>query len=89
MQGEPASQLTLGIFYTEGIVVKRNPAQGTRWLRKAAMQGIADAQYYLAICYETGEGVRPNPAKARHWLQLAAAQQHPEATERLSHYPAT
>jgi TPR repeat protein len=54
--------------------VKADPAQGVRWLKKAASQGHDRAQLSLARCYEQGLGVNQDQTEAFKWYTLAARQ---------------
>jgi hypothetical protein len=54
-----------GVASTRGVVlIKKNPAEGVRLLRKAASSGILEATVRLAECYASGNGVRKNPRTA-------------------------
>ena len=47
-QGAPNAQLSLGIAYEEGVIVKQDLEQAAMWYRKAAAFGLEDAKKRLA-----------------------------------------
>ena len=82
-QGHAEAQLTLGgiyttgkvgLIYTPGQVVARDPGEAVRWYRRAAEQGDAEAQQILGIMYAAGRGVAQDDAEALRWQLLAAEQ---------------
>jgi hypothetical protein len=65
-RGDAEAQYLVGMAYTEGREVPRDPAQGIRWLRHAASQRHAEARFALATLYREGRGVPQNlPAAVR------------------------
>lgn len=59
--------------------VPLSPAEGVRWLQKAADLGYAPAQLELARCLARGEGLPVDREKGKHLAILAARQGHLEA----------
>lgn len=53
--------------------------EGYRWLRKAAVLGMADAQYELGRAYAEGRGGLCRPRLSMKWLRSAARQGHSAA----------
>ena len=49
-------------------------AEGLKWYRKSAEQGLALAQYGLALRYGFGLNVPQDTVESYKWLNLAAAQ---------------
>jgi TPR repeat protein len=52
--------------------VQQNYAEGIKWSRLAAEQGLAAAQYELAAAYANGQGVPQNYTEAVKWARLSA-----------------
>ena len=72
-QNDPRAQLYLGLLYSEGDGVGKNPIQAVYWYRKAADQGHAGAQFYLGHMYLRGDGVPKDDVLAFMWFNIAAA----------------
>ena len=72
-QGYADAQYCLGLSYSIGEGVSKNPAEAVKWWSKAAEQDQADAEYFLGLCYSTGLGVPKVPKQAVYWLSKAAA----------------
>jgi uncharacterized protein len=71
--GHRNSRFLLGtIYWRGGTGVKRNPAEASKWLHKAAEDGSVEAQYMLGIAYLSGSLGRKDKEQARIWLQQAA-----------------
>ena len=51
-------------MYYNGQGVRRDYAEATKWVRKAAERGYAAAQAYLGIMYWNGQGVPREPVLA-------------------------
>ena len=81
MKGVAGAQFNLGVMYARGDGVEKDPAEATRWYRKAAEQGHAEAQFNLGLRYYKGEGVRKSRTMALKWFRKAAAQGHPTAKD--------
>jgi TPR repeat protein len=56
-QGVATGQARLGLCYSYGLGVAKDPILAASWWRKAAEQGFASAQDMLAGAYQRGEGV--------------------------------
>ncbi len=82
--GNAIAQTILGLKEVDGDGMPANPADGAKWLEKAAQQGNAVAQYRLGALYERGQGVTANPGAAAHWYQLAAGQGNRKAMHNLA-----
>ncbi len=82
--GNAIAQTILGLKELDGDGVPANPADGAKWLERAAEQGQAVAQYRLGAVYERGQGVPANPAIATHWYSLAANQGNRKAMHNLA-----
>jgi hypothetical protein len=74
----PAMAL-MGELYRDGLGLRRNLAEATRWYRLAADRGDPPAAFALALAYLQGQGVEQDVAAAIPWLELAAAAGHPGA----------
>jgi len=86
LKGDPVGQHNLGLCYMEGYGLPRDIdkittywAEGAKWYRKAADQGLAAAQFDLAKLYRLGYGVENSEKEAYKWYRLAAEQGHLEA----------
>ncbi len=73
-KGDPEAQCHIGHSYRTGSGVKKDSAEGVKWLRKSAKQGNALAQCNLGICYQYGDGVEQDYAEAFKLYQMAADQ---------------
>lgn len=70
--GDPFACLTLGVSYSEGRGVAKDPAQAVGWWRKAAQSGNMQAEYLLGRAYLEGKGVSRDETEAARHLELAA-----------------
>lgn len=83
--GEALAQLELGVAYAAGSKDRRaNPAEGFRWLQKAADQGLPEAQEVVGRMLLLGVGVPADPPAAMGWYEKAALQGRAEAQCRLA-----
>ena len=73
-RGVPQAQNNLGVMYSAGQGVAKNPAEAARWFLRAAEQGNGDAQKNLAFLYMNGEGLPKNYVEAARWFRKAAEQ---------------
>ena len=79
-RGNARAQFKLGLMYSRGKDVPRDPAEAVRWHRQAAeQQGHADAQFSLGVRYGIGYGVPQDYAEALRWHRRAAEQGHASA----------
>jgi len=63
-KGDVRAQTSLGGKYYNGQGVRRDYAEATKWVRKAAGRGYAPAQAYLGIMYWNGQDVPRDPVLA-------------------------
>lgn len=77
--GDPDAQFQLGIRLVIGEGVRKNPAEGLKWLTKAADGGHTKAMHALGALYEEGQGVDQSFEKAASWYEKAAAKDLPDA----------
>lgn len=70
--GDASCEDFMGLLYSEGLGVKKDPVQAAHWFRLAAEQGNAVAALNLGLAYETGTGVGKDLAQAVKWYTLAA-----------------
>ncbi len=74
--GDLDALYTLGLSYSTGQNVPKDPAKAVQFYRRVAEKGHADAQFQLGVAYQYGEGVPKNAAESLRWLKKAAAQNH-------------
>ena len=61
------------MMYCLGILLEKNEAEGMKWFKKAAVQGMAQAQYNLGKHYSDGGcGVSKNLSDGLEWYKKAA-----------------
>lgn len=66
-QGDVVAQKNLGLFYFNGVSVRKNYAQAVKWFTMAAEQGNVEAQFKLGDLYFEGKKVKQNYEKAAKW----------------------
>ncbi|KAK3820545.1 MAG: hypothetical protein JOS17DRAFT_755928 [Linnemannia elongata] len=71
-RGHVAAQVTVGDYYNEGFVVKKDFAKAFEWYLRAAKQGDVTAQSHVGFYYRMGQGVKVDKAKAMEWFLKAA-----------------
>lgn len=76
--GHPAAQYALGVMSIKGQGVKKNPAQGLKWLMAAARKRYAPAEAYLGELYWEGRIVKKDRTRALMWYILARQSARPE-----------
>ena len=59
-KGDMDAQYWLGSAFLQGHGVKKDVAEGIKWLQLAADQGQPNAQFFLSACYGKGSGRNPN-----------------------------
>ncbi len=69
--GQAEAQFDLGLLYAQGLGVRRDLTEASRWYRKSAEQGNAQAEFSLGQMYSRGWGVPRDEADAVRWLQMA------------------
>lgn len=70
-QGHSQAQISLGLMYSFGRGVRRDPVEAVKWYRLAAAQGELHAHTLLGAMYENGQGVETDLQKAYMWYSLA------------------
>ena len=83
--GDVWAQFELGLAYSAGLGVEKQPEEAVKWFRKTIEQGFALGQAALGRCYLGGIGVKKDPDEAFQWLQKAADQGFPEALLLVGH----
>lgn len=73
-QGVAVAQFAIGVMYSDGKGVAKDPTEGEKWYLKAAEQGLAFAQLSLGSAYFLGLGVKEDHSKAVKWYRRAAEQ---------------
>ncbi|MBI5430837.1 MAG: SEL1-like repeat protein [Nitrosomonadales bacterium] len=71
-QGNAVAQYSLGVVYTQGLVVLPDYREAMQWYLLAADQGHAPAQVKLGMMYAQGKWVPQNYRKAVQMFQSAA-----------------
>jgi TPR repeat protein len=82
--GDAQAQNNVGSLYREGLGVKADAAEASRWFAKAAAQDYADAQANLGVLYMQGSGVPQSYEMARGLFAKAAAKSNPIAIFNLA-----
>lgn len=72
MEGDAASQYTLGTMYYSGEDIDIDYEQAVFWFKEAAKQKHADAMYYLGLCYVNGTGTEKNETTGQGFIRQAA-----------------
>ncbi|MCH9020155.1 MAG: SEL1-like repeat protein [Proteobacteria bacterium] len=85
IKGDALAQYALGLMYTEGVGVSKDPDIAVGWYDKAARQGLAQAQYNLAVAHHMGVGTPRNFARAAHWYRMAAEQDDARSQNNLGY----
>ena len=90
MQWPPASEFVrgrvdnnLGVLYSKGIGVAKDPAAAVRWWTLAAGHGSAAGEINLAFALQNGAGVAMDEGAAARWYERAARQGVVEAANNL------
>jgi TPR repeat protein len=83
-KGDAECQFAFGCELLQGLGVKKDPAAGLAWLRKAADQKQPNAEYLLHQTYAEGKVVALDNSEARKWLLLAAEHGHHDARADLA-----
>jgi hypothetical protein len=82
-QGDVRAQTTLGLMYSRGYGVKKDPQAAQRWWSFAAAGNDPGAQYNLGLAYANGDGVPQDYAQAAQWYDKAARRTHVQAQHNL------
>ena len=85
LQGDILGQYRLGISFSEGLGVEKDPVQAAQWkkkadaqvdnLKKKAADGDATSQFALGFCHAQGMGVAKDKNLAYTWYRKAADQE--------------
>lgn len=68
-QGRALAQFRLGLFYQDGLGIRRDLEQASSWYLKAAKQGNVSAMYNLALLAAND---KPDYSTAARWFKKAA-----------------
>ena len=71
-QNDRIAQYELGVRYSEGRGVGKNPFIAVEWFQRSAEQGLPQAQFELGSAHWFGEGAAPDIAEATRWYREAA-----------------
>lgn len=85
--GDAAAQRDLGKMLIEGTVLKKDLANGVKWIKMAAEQGDAGALLILGDLYKKGRGLGKNERKAAECYVAADAAGNKNAASRLGGLP--
>jgi len=83
-KGDAECQFLFGFEIMLGVGVKKDPAAGLAWVRKAADQKLPEAEYLLHQTYAEGAEVATDKTEARKWLMRAAEHGHHDARADLA-----
>jgi uncharacterized protein len=81
--GHPEASYALGVMNLRGEGMKKNPAQGLKWLTAAARKRHPAAQAYLGDMYWKGSAVKRDQVRALMWYSLAAETANPSEDRRI------
>ena len=70
--GDPDEKYRLGVMYSMGIGVKKDPGKALKWLSGAGLSGHAPSAYLVALMYTEGRGTDINYRTAAEWYRIAA-----------------
>lgn len=73
-QGDLVSQGILGLMFSKGQGVQKDPELAYQWYRKSAEQGSPKSQYWTGVAYANGNGVAKDDQMAIQWYRKAADQ---------------
>lgn len=82
--GDRNAQHQLGIVYTEGRLVPRDPRRAERWYLTAAEQGHRDSQARMCVGFLEGQDLRDSLVDAVEWCRRASEQGDAEAAFHLA-----
>lgn len=72
-QGDPRSQVQLGLMYANGVGVTQDDREAVKWYRLASERGDAYAHFCMGVMYEYGRGVTQDYVYAYMGFNIAAA----------------
>jgi uncharacterized protein len=82
--GHPGAHFALGVMSLTGEGMKKNEAQGMKWLTAAAKKRHPEAQAYLGDLYWRGRVVKKSETRALMWYVLANETARPEENARIT-----
>ena len=82
-QGYTDAQNNLGYIFANGLGVKQDYAEASKWYRLSAQAGDASGQHNLGVIYAMGLGVPQDFAEALKWYRRSAEQGYVEAVRSL------
>lgn len=74
-----AAMTLIGELYSQGLSVRRDPAEAARWYQLGSDRGDRQATFALAVAKLKGDGSPQDRAGAAKLFEKAAAQDHPGA----------
>lgn len=83
-QGDAAAERMLGVMYTNGTGVPKDPVEGLRWYEKAANDGDSIAIGYMAGYYMVPHGGPMDYAQAFRWYKALGDMDQDAAALQLS-----
>ncbi len=84
--GYAPAQFSLGVMYSDGLVLKQDNKKAFNYFKLAAKQGNLVAQYNLGVMYQNGLGVEQNYKEALKSYTLSANGGYHEAQYNLSFF---
>ena len=84
--GKPWAQYSLGVLYSKGLGVNKDPKRAGELWKLAADHGHHNAQFNLGLMYFSGEGVIQSDTLSCKYFQLSAIQGHTEAQYKVGFF---
>jgi TPR repeat protein len=81
--GDAKAQWVLGVAYSDGKIVAKDPARSWSWFQKSAAKNWPVGQNAVGIAYRRGLGVERNEVEALSWFRKAAEQGYAQAEANL------
>ena len=82
-RGDPQACSNVGLMYSNGEGISKDPREAMKWFLRAAEHGDADCQAKVGHMSQIGEGVPQNYAEAVKWYRHAAEHGHAVAQNNL------
>jgi S1-C subfamily serine protease len=73
-QGDPIAQGILGVMFSKGQGVQKDPKLAYEWHRKSGEQGNVKSQFWTGVALANGDGVAKDDQMAIQWYRKAADQ---------------
>lgn len=70
--GNPESQMTLGMAYYTGNDTPIDKNKARFWIEKSAKHGLSKAQFMIAVMYNKGDGAIMDKEKSFYWFEKSA-----------------